>query len=168
MPASRKTAESSLWKWLRDKTSRLRDLHMCRVENASEVGYPDVEGCWAKEGFHIELKCCARPAKPDTKLDLKHIKREQCLWARRRMEVGGRAFFLIQVGSNHEARRYLVPGGGKPFAVMNGVTEAKLLELSVLDPLADAEQILAFVTSYQPRVRTVRAPGTIHVPREDP
>lgn len=150
MTYSSKTSEASLWKWLRAKTLRLRDLHLCRVENSCGSGYPDVEGCWASHDFKIELKTCARPSRDATELDLGHLTTEQCMWLRRRVSVGGRAFVLVRVGCNRDARHYLVPGGGRPFEMRNGLLEAKLATYSLCEPLADAEQLVTGAAMWQP------------------
>lgn len=106
--------EKSLWKWL----SQARDhelvgdgLHMTRVENTLEEGFPDVEGCWDGGAFWIELKSVARPARETTRvLAPDDIRPKQPPWLTKRWCAGGNAFMLIQVGERSKARRYLIPG----------------------------------------------------------
>lgn len=142
----------TFWPAFRDHTVKLRDLHICRVENEVTTGYPDVEGCWATKAFHMELKTCARPKKPTTNLALDHLTREQCMWLRRRVSVGGKAFVLVKVGSRLDARMYLVPGGNRPFLIAKGVTEERLAQLSLCEPEADYEQILTTAVTWKPPV----------------
>ncbi len=147
---SSKSSESGLWGLLKSHTVKLRDLHMCRVENSCEPGYPDVEGCWAKVYFNIELKTCARPARPETSLNLRHLTLEQCMWLKRRATVGGRAFLLVKVGSKAKSRFYLLSGISRLTEVQKGITEQRLAQLSMCQPDADYEQLMAAIVTWSP------------------
>lgn len=128
--------EISLWNWL--KKSRLlyrRSLHLCRVENSSIKGMPDVEGQVIKAcPFWIELKSAKRPAKSTTPVRFPTKDREaQVEWAKRRSEVGGRCYMLLQVGSGSDRRIYLVHGLNSQ-KVHDGLTEQELKRLNLLRP----------------------------------
>lgn len=118
-----KTRESQLWNWLRDGTRAQRpDLDMQRIENLVGVGTPDVEACYQGIAFWIELKAI----NDQENLDVE-VSPEQVMWHRRRARAGGRSWFLIQVGSGAQARRFLIPGhradalhpGQKPWKILD-------------------------------------------------
>jgi len=120
--------ESSLWKWL----SKARDdfgplLHIRRIENAISAGDFDVEGHLSGYGaFNIELKVAPRPARESTTLRFgSSVKQNQVEWARDRIEAGGAASFLIQVGAGADRAIYLVHGLYGP-VLMQGLTESAL------------------------------------------
>jgi hypothetical protein len=79
---------------------------MQRVENLVGTGTPDVEGFYRKQ-FWIELKAVGRPINGHIDVE---VSPEQVAWHRRRQRAGGATWFLIQVGSGHGAKRYLIPG----------------------------------------------------------
>lgn len=140
--------ESSLWAWL--AKARLEfgpALQINRVENSLMSGMPDVEGYLKlpdemrggfvhngpfavsppNEGaFWLELKSEERPARPTTPIRFKLRDRDaQIEFMRHRWELGGNAFWFLQVGSYAERRLYLAPGDcGKELA--RGVTESEL------------------------------------------
>jgi hypothetical protein len=120
-----KTAETSLWDWLGKARRGLELLQMERVENALGRSHPDVDGCWMGGAFKIELKTAARPARPTTPVRFK-FQPGQSRWLRRRWQCGGAAWLLLQVGSGHDAARYLVPGEMAD-RVEAGATEADLM-----------------------------------------
>lgn len=99
-----KTAETSLWGWLKRGTKKIRELDMQRIENASG-SHPDVEGCFEGVQFWLELKTAEAPKKLGGDVRVK-FQPKQIPWAKRRWSVGGNAYVLLQVGS----RRYLIPG----------------------------------------------------------
>lgn len=134
-----KTRETSLWAWLRK--FHADDLHMERVENAASSSHPDVDGCKAGGAFKIELKTADRPARETTSIRTK-FQPGQSDWLARRWACGGRAWLLIQVGSAHAARRYLIRGS-VAFIVEDGVVEYLLRDLSVTPADATAEQIVS-------------------------
>jgi hypothetical protein len=132
--------ESSLWKSISKARHTLGDcLHMDRIENMLMKGMPDVEGfinIALEEGadissvtigqFWLELKSSERPAKTSTPVRFKLKGREeQIRWMARRWNLGGNAFFLLQVGSGADLIRYALPGnyGDRLFA---GMTEAEI------------------------------------------
>lgn len=135
--------ESSLWVWLKKARYHFREnLDLSRLENLVGAGQPDVEGYLKGKGqLWIELKAADRPKRSTTNVDLKHTRPSQVEWHNKRARLGGISFLLIQVGSGHEARRYLVPGYLVDF-IASGVTEGWLMERSVCDPMARAEKII--------------------------
>jgi hypothetical protein len=105
--------ESSLWKWLSKARLELPDkLQFERVENSLGAGFPDVDGFLAPHGaFQLELKSTERPARPATAIRFALRGREaQIAYMRKRWELGGNAFFLLQVGSAADRLLYLAPG----------------------------------------------------------
>lgn len=103
--------ESRLWEWLKKARLSYRDdLHMTRVENGVSAGMPDVEGHLKRGGqFWIELKSAARPKHPDTPVRFR-TRTAQVEWVDRRRAVGGRAWYLLQVGDGADRRIYLLDG----------------------------------------------------------
>lgn len=120
--------ESSLWKWLSNARLALPDtLQIERVENSIGAGFPDVDGFLAPAGaFQLELKSTERPARPTTPIRFALRNREkQIAYMRKRWELGGNAFFLLQVGSGADRIVYLAPGdiGAE---LQRGILEAAL------------------------------------------
>jgi len=132
--------ESSLWSWLAKARRALADdLHMERIENLLGAGTPDVEGFLRtthrgagfvlKSTFWLELKSSERPARSSTPIRFKLKGREaQIEFMRRRWELGGNAFWLLQVGSGPDRRLYLAPGDAGA-QLLHGVTESELAVL---------------------------------------
>lgn len=116
---------------------------MTRVEDAlGQKGRPDVEGCMDGRCFIVELKVADRPKRPATPIRTQEpVKDEQCDWLEERIRAGGRAFILVQVGERHQARRYLLDGRVAR-KVQAGLTEARLDDLSLVDPGASAESLV--------------------------
>ncbi len=142
--SDQKILEKNLWGWVKDgcKGRFPRGLlHMERIENAVSAGGPDVDGCLDHHMFKIELKTAARPAKPNTNVAVKFTK-YQVPWHRRYEPCGGRAFMLIQVGSDKAAARYLIPGCHAA-AVQLGVPESELEWLSITPSGSTAKNIIA-------------------------
>lgn len=137
-----KVPETRLWSWLDGGTKRhfKYDLHMNRVENSVMEGMPDVEGCLRRVQFWIELKCERRPSTAGTPIRAK-FRPAQPPWLRRRIEAGGRAFVLLQVGSGRDARRYLIRGD-KADEMAAGVTEDWLEAESFVHSKAAAKSIV--------------------------
>ena len=126
--------ETSLWNWLKKSRIELRDeLHINRIENSLGKGTPDVEGYLYYGGqFWIELKSSERPKYTSTPIRFKVKDREaQVEWMRRRTLVGGNTWLLLQVGSGHVAKRYLVLGKYAT-EIYAGVNEKRLRELTKL------------------------------------
>ncbi len=110
--------ESALWGWLAKSRRHFKTaLHINRVENPAGPGMPDVEGQLnpAFNGgqhcgqFWIELKAAERPKRAETPVRFK-VRPKQVEWSRKRYAVGGRVYWLLQVGSGADAARYLLPG----------------------------------------------------------
>lgn len=148
-----KADESSLWEWLSKAEEPLAfDLHMNRVENSAMKGTPDVEACYLTMGFHIELKALERPAKPSTPIDTE-ISEQQAWWAVRRRLAGGRSFFLIQIGSGHDAKRYLIPATYVESLTENSVTESDLNYMSFASrPVESAVDVVFICTGQYDKV----------------
>lgn len=71
----------------------LRGLDPVRVENPCHPGTPDINFA---EGW-IELKKAARWPPKGGVLALPHFTPQQRIWLRRRFEVGGNVYLLLQV-----------------------------------------------------------------------
>lgn len=101
--------ESAVWGWLKGQLPLLKlRHHVHRVENAAEVGDPDVEGCIDGRSFHIELKVAER-YRADGSFEVR-IKSEQAYWAHRRVKAGGRSWVLIRAAVGQQRLHYLIPG----------------------------------------------------------
>ena len=97
-------AESSLWKYLRKNMQGYG--HWIRVENAVELGTPDVNGCCQYQGksidVWIELKAIDEwPKRATTRVKLKRFTDEQKQWLIDRRKAGGKAFLFIRVGREY-------------------------------------------------------------------
>lgn len=124
--------ESRLWQWMSDGLKGTKGLHMRRVENRVGDGDPDVDGVYLGRYFEVELKGCDRPVR-DGRLDFE-VRRSQVLWHRKRTRCMGNNWIYVRVGRAHQVRRYLVEGKHAE-RLYDGITEAELLELSVLHPV---------------------------------
>ena len=103
-----RTRERHLWEWLelggRELQRHGAQVVLERVENCAGTGMPDVYGVMVFE-FWIELKSVPRKPLIDCELDT-----DQVLWHQRYRRCGGKgSFILVQVGTGHTARRYLIP-----------------------------------------------------------
>lgn len=125
--------ESQLWASLKVAHFRLRDaLHMNRVENWVTPGTPDVEGFYRGFGFfQLELKSSMRPVKGGPVRFSFHKREKQIAYLKRRWEIGGPCWFLLQVGHGHSRQIYLVPGD-QGDALKAGLTEDQISQLDVL------------------------------------
>lgn len=116
----KKTAEKSLWAWLRDGCkeallnaeggSRLASLDINRIENTAEAGTLDVEACFDGVSFIMELKSVSRPVQKDKRkvpLIKTTLTVNQAMKMRARIIAGGRSWLFIEVGGT---RRYLISG----------------------------------------------------------
>lgn len=108
--------ETSLWGWLKKSRKQLGGaLHINRIENSAGAGMPDVEGHrpvvagWDGGQFWFELKTAPRPARWDTPIRFK-VRPAQVPWNNKRWHVGGRNFWLLQVGHGHDRRIYMLRG----------------------------------------------------------
>ncbi|ATS92232.1 hypothetical protein [Stenotrophomonas phage DLP4] len=136
--------EVRLWEWLRDQLRGTPGLHMRRVENLVSSGDPDVDGCWNGLYFELELKGCDRP-KRDGLLGFE-VRQAQVVWHRKRWRCGGNTWIYARVGKGRDVLRYLVPGF-KAQELADGVTEARLAEMSVLAPTHGAKELLEFASN---------------------
>lgn len=126
--------EKALWQRVRKGGVALRELghgvHLVRVENLVGEGDPDVDGFINDAAIKLELKSCARPARPTTVIRPKK-RQDQEDWLMARHNAGCRTcFVLIQVGDAAKARLYLIPGN---LYAQITATEAELERMSVLD-----------------------------------
>lgn len=137
-----RVGESRLWQWLsRPARGHFREaLHIDRVENSVMSGMPDVEGCLLGRQFWIELKCEPRPRADGAKIKPR-FRPAQPQWILRRARAGGAVFVLLQVGAGNAARRYLIHGA-QVVLLQNGMTEAKLSQLSVVPSNSGPEEII--------------------------
>jgi hypothetical protein len=137
------TRENQLWAWLKKcKTEFKSDLSLDRVENSCMSGMSDVHGSLKrKASFWIELKTCALPSNPKTKIRPK-FQPAQPGWIRKRLASGDRVFVLLQVGSGGKAKRFLLDGCYVPRLVNSGMTVEALEEAAVLPPIAFASEMI--------------------------
>jgi len=137
------SGEANLWKWLRGARLHDDNLQMTRIENSVVAGMPDVEAAilFAHLGCRqvwLELKAAARPGNRETPVRLK-VRTKQVEWMRKRWRLGGRAFFLVQVGSGAGRALYLLDGDCGQ-ALKTGMTEDMMITaarhswLNNLDP----------------------------------
>ena len=123
MRGSEKAMRSNVVKLLRKAGLDARP-----VENAVDIGYPDIEYI----GGLLELKQIdAWPKKIETPLRCEHYTQEQRIWHERRWHAGGAIYVLLQVGPE--------------FLLFTGPTAANLLGFSSRKVLF--EHCLAHYTS---------------------
>jgi len=124
--------ESQLWNWLSVARHQFTtSLQIYRIENLLGAGIPDVEGflrlsdCSGQ--FWLELKSSERPKKKETPIRFRLEDRDaQILFMRRRWEMGGNAFFLLQVGSGRSDRSLFLAPGDLGDKLKAGLTESDL------------------------------------------
>ena len=141
--------EQNLWKWLKKETAPLVSearLHICRVENMVGLGYPDVEGCFERKNFHLELKAAARPKRTTTPVKIR-FEKQQIPWLKKRWKVGGRCWVLLRVGAGQEAKHYLIPGN-RAELLKGKMTEEEIDEISQIDPDASGNIIIKSAASW--------------------
>lgn len=88
-------SESALWQKLKACSEHL--AHIVRIENALELGTPDVNGCRNSVDFWIELKYVEKWPKL---LYIEHFTEKQKTWLVDRGRHGGNAFLLVHVGKD--------------------------------------------------------------------
>lgn len=128
--------ERNLWSWLKRGTFRSRDLDMERVENGVSDGTPDVDGCFERVSFKIELKTGTVTIRENfvrTK-----FRPMQLPWIKERTRVGGRVFVLLQIGRN----RYLVAGKDCQEFKRKDLTLAELEKLAIVSPKCSQMDVL--------------------------
>lgn len=147
---SKRVSEARLWSWLSGNARKhyKHHLHMNRIENAIMAGMPDVEGCLAGTQFWMELKCTARPTNPTTHIKCR-FQPQQIPWLHARTKAQGLAFVLLQVGSAHDAARYLLPAKNAGVLV-HGLREDDLPLYSVNEKNASAVDIIKAAVNYAP------------------
>lgn len=164
--------ESQLWQWLSGARVALRgQLQMERIENLLGAGTPDVEGYVritdktmvthnTEAQFWLELKSHERPARADTPIRFPLKDREnQIAFLRRRWDLGGNAFFLVQVGSGHERRLYLLAGDmGRQLQA--GMTESDIAvecaAYGCLPPKMTPAEVLIWVATCRTKLSRLR------------
>lgn len=109
-----KTAEKNLWNRMREAMRVFRaDIHYTRIENSVSDSYPDVEVSLLYQkvnyGATFELKTASRPVHFETSVPV-HIRPGQVRWLKKRWNVRGSAWLLVQVGSGKDLARYLISG----------------------------------------------------------
>lgn len=126
--------ESQFWQTLSKARFTLREaLHMHRVENPAAPGTPDVEGFCAMKGakkwqFWFELKAESRPARTDTLIHFR-MRPKQVEWAKRRWDLGGCVWWLLQVGEHSQRIIYMVKGNLGHY-LENGIVEDELAKIA--------------------------------------
>lgn len=124
------TLEKNLWAWLKKGFKEVKvPKDIRRIENMVSVGDPDVEGCIIGVSFNTELKSKARPKRITTKIKT-DLTRDQARWLLDRHKAGGITWILIQIGSAHKAKRYLIPGR-LGFSLLEKVLETELAALAI-------------------------------------
>lgn len=81
-----------------------------RVENSSGNGTADLVISHRNVESWIELKCASKPRDSMTNVSLKHIRKGQVQWHRRKDRAFCQTWFLIQVGSGHHAEYVIMKG----------------------------------------------------------
>lgn len=110
-----KTAEKNLWNNMRESLRVFREnVHYTRIENSVSDSFPDVEISLLHDGVNycgtFELKTAGRPVHFETNIDGSHIRPGQVRWLKKRWNVRGSSWLLIQIGSGKDLARYLIPG----------------------------------------------------------
>ncbi len=121
--------ESNLWNWLK-KARGMNDLHMTRIENGVESGFPDVDACYSGVNFQIELKV----ARGANNISL-GLRPSQKLWINHRTNVGGAVFVLAWVNGD----RWLIP---MPCARVYSPFPVGLLPYIAIGPIADPTYVI--------------------------
>lgn len=87
--------ETRIYASLKNGWSPLRDVHLCRIENASISGMSDVNACYRGREVWIELKVAVndRIRSP--------IRSSQIAWSAKRVASGGRVMVLVRDGDDH-------------------------------------------------------------------
>lgn len=138
--------EATLWDWAKQCRRVFGNtIHIERLENLVGAGHPDVEGCYEGVQFWLELKVAKRPARPTTKLRFgSPLRDSQVEWGKKRIAVGGRVWYLIQVGSASERQVYLIRATVQTIDDLYGhVTEDWLRAHDSLDDASPRGVVLA-------------------------
>jgi hypothetical protein len=141
--------ESALWQ--RIKKTGIKTLvnsgyrvHLSRIENSVGVGQPDIEGCINGRQTWIEMKSEMRPKRIDTPIRPK-CQESQVNWHKERTAAGSRThWILIQVGEDHDALLYLIPG--MYYERIKCIAEVELKALSAVPPKASVADVLIRAT----------------------
>lgn len=122
----------------------LKSLDAHSVENPCRPGTPDINFV---EGW-MELKWAKKwPTREGTPFRCEHFTPQQRVWLLARRRAGGRAFVLLQVGSD-----CLLFDGADAALYLGKTTRGELWDLALTTfPSADIDaQLLSFLKSYSP------------------
>ncbi len=81
-----------------------------RIENSSGNGTADLVISHRNIESWIELKCASKPRALNGFVNLKHIRKGQVQWHRRKKRAGCQTWFLIQIGSGLKATYIAIKG----------------------------------------------------------
>lgn len=81
-----------------------------RIENSSGNGTADLVISHRNVDSWIELKCASKPRDVGAFVNLKHIRKGQVQWHRRKRRASSETWFLIQVGSGLSATYIAIRG----------------------------------------------------------
>lgn len=148
-----KIKEANLWRKLsKAKEFFGSNLHLVRIENSTDSGTPDVNGCLTYDSkqheFWLELKALTIPANP-YKASFNHgVTQAQISWLHTRSKAGGTCGVLFQFGSGASAGYLYIPGGNvlilqAPLSFM-GLLRAGTLFPNSISP----EEILSYAANH--------------------
>ena len=83
-----------------------RNADLTRIENAVQLGTPDVNGCVRRTDFWLELKALPKHPKPGAIVKIPHLTQYQRLWHRRRGKAGGRTGLLLRIAGTNPFTEY--------------------------------------------------------------
>ena len=135
--------EHLLWRWMAKEAKDIAGLHMNRVENTLQEGYPDVQLCYRGGYADVELKGTLTPKTLETPVDVS-FRPNQIPWLMQRQAAGGNAWCLLQV---YQTGIYLLSPDCL-FEVRKGVTVTRLQAMSPLAKNADFRDFLWYMTAY--------------------
>lgn len=129
------SAEARLWaEWRVALMKADPGADLTRIENAVQLGTPDVNGCVFRTDFWCELKAMERwPKDPMAPLRIPHYTRNQRLWIRRRGKAGGRVFLLLRV--TLPVHEWLLFGWEAAYAQVGNVPADELRSLALVRSL---------------------------------
>lgn len=133
-----RTAETGLWKWLRDGRPSGCLLH--RIENSVDSGTPDVIGTIYSQIFWMELKVAESAG--GKRLKLPHLTADQASFLRRWQAAGTPSSVLVQFGQGRAARRFLVPARWAHCMLDEPFTFEWIESVSLIEPDANPEEVM--------------------------
>jgi hypothetical protein len=91
--------EAQYWREIvRPAFMSVPNADVCRIENTTQSGTPDVNGCVWGTDFWMELKSLPKlPKLTNTIIRIPHYTQSQRLWIRRRGLAGGRVYLLLHL-----------------------------------------------------------------------